>query len=192
MENVHPKQKLTSVVNHFVGEQLKYLFITVHLFAECGRWNLKEDPGTLLGNTSYEWPSLALLFNVRQKTTCTLTIFSPVWLIASYNCVSQISLDPKEWVVFGGTPGSSPLGQGATQIKMVKNLVGHPLARQGPHFMDKDYLLVELLQPLKLDSQVQASCLASDSISPTQTCLTAGWVRSQTEGNKCRLYYNQT
>ena len=117
---------------------------------------------------------------------------SPVLLIASYSCVSRISLDPKEWVVFGGTPGSSPLGQGATQIKMVKNLVGHPLARQGPHFMDKDYLLVELLQPLKLDSQVQASCLASDSISPTQTCLTAGWVRSQTEGNKCRLYYSQT
>ena len=135
-----------------------------------------------MGNTSYEWPSLALLFNVHKKTTCTISIFSPVWLIASYSCVKEKSLDPQEWVVFGGTPGSSPLGHGATQIKMVKHLVPHPLAKQGPQFMANDYLLVELLQPLSLDSQVQATCLASDSVSQVQTCVTAGWIRSQEEG----------
>ena len=66
------------------------------------------------------------------------------------------------------------LGEAATQIKMEMNLVSHPIAKQGPLFMEKDYLLVELIQPLRLDSQVQASCLASYTISPTQTCITAG------------------
>ena len=96
--------------------------------------------------------------------------------------MARLSLDPAEWVVFGGTPGSSSLSQGAAQIKMVKSLVSHPQAKQGPVFMEHDLLLVGLIEPLKLDSQLQASCLASIPITQASTCVTAGWVRSQEEG----------
>ena len=36
-----------------------------------------------------QWPSLAVLFNVKRKASCTVTIFSPRWLLTSHTCVSR-------------------------------------------------------------------------------------------------------
>ena len=88
--------------------------------------------------------------------------------------------------MFGGTPGSSPLGQGAAQIKMVKTLVSHPHAKQGQLFMDNDLLLVELLDPLQLTSQIQAACVGSSH--DRTGCVTVGWL--PTDGDDHYLHNN--
>ena len=36
-----------------------------------------------------QWPSLAVLFNVKRKASCTVTIFSPRWMVTSLTCVRQ-------------------------------------------------------------------------------------------------------
>jgi len=149
---------------------------------ECGKWKLGSDNSSNAGNQTSDMPSLALLFNVRKKITCTFTIVSPIWLIGSISCVANISMDTQEWVVFGGTPGSSPLGHSATQIKIVKSLIPHPRAKQGSHLMDNDFLLVELMQPLSLDNKIQATCLATSAISEADNCFSAGWFQAKTDG----------
>ncbi len=60
----------------------------------CGVWDLSDDllarlaggPG---GEVGLQWPSLALLFNVRTKSTCTVSMFSPIWLLTSYSCLAD-------------------------------------------------------------------------------------------------------
>lgn len=73
------------------------------MFLGCGRWELNDSSllsRLLAGNSSDEdvgsanfeedpWPSLAYLFNVRTKTSCTVSIFSPRWLLASHRCVTD-------------------------------------------------------------------------------------------------------
>ena len=78
----------------------------------CGQWNLTDSVETLLvggGEADLEsgsqWPSLAVLFNVRRKTSCTVTIISPRWLVTSYSCVDTEGINPLEWVVFAGPSG---------------------------------------------------------------------------------------
>ena len=74
---------------------------TVHflisLSAVCGSWNLTDAVAAqLVGDTEVadleagaQWPSLAVLFNVKRKASCTVTIFSPRWLLTSHTCVSR-------------------------------------------------------------------------------------------------------
>jgi len=65
--------------------------------AGCGVWDLSGDLVTRLAGGSVgesqevglEWPSLALLFNVRSKSTCTLSLFTPTWLLTSYSCLAN-------------------------------------------------------------------------------------------------------
>jgi hypothetical protein len=61
------------------------------------------------------------------------------------------SLDPLDWVLFGGPSG--PGGQGgpdrsgqpsATQIKTVRTIVPHPQRRSHMHLMENDLVLIEL------------------------------------------------
>ena len=59
----------------------------------CGSWNLTDSVASLLvgGEADLEsgaqWPSLAVLFNVKRKASCTVTIFSPRWMVTSLTCV---------------------------------------------------------------------------------------------------------
>ncbi len=65
--------------------------------------------------------------------------------------VPDRSLDPLDWVLFGGPSG--PGGQGgsdrsgqpsATQIKTVRTIVPHPQRRSHMHLMENDLVLIEL------------------------------------------------
>ena len=63
------------------------------MFLVCGSWNLTDSVASLLvgGEADLEsgaqWPSLAVLFNVKRKASCTVTIFSPRWMVTSLTCV---------------------------------------------------------------------------------------------------------
>ena len=125
-----------------------------------------------------QWPSLAVLFNVKRKASCTVTIFSPYWLVTSYTCVHQNSLNPLEWVVFAGPSGYSPSASESAQIKLVKTIVTHPGARRGQHLVTSDLALVQIHDGLTFNSLVSPLCLAEEKIQPRQLCVTAGWTSS--------------
>ena len=125
-----------------------------------------------------QWPSLAVLFNVKRKASCTVTIFSPRWLVTSYTCVQENSLNPLEWVVFAGPSGYSPSASESAQIKLVKSILTHPLARRGRHLVGQDLALVEIHDGLNFNSLVSPLCLAETPIQNRQLCVTAGWTSS--------------
>ena len=123
-----------------------------------------------------QWPTLALLFNVKSGTSCTVSILSTTWLISSHSCISSISPDPLEWVLFGGPSGNK--ADNSTQIRIVRDIVSHPRARQSQHLVSHDIALVRLFEPLVFSSEVNAICLASQQISSRQLCVSAGWASS--------------
>ena len=159
---------------------------------ECGRWNLSENVANVLvgGVNDLEsgsrWPSVAVLFNVKRKASCTVSIFSPKWLITSHSCVQSKSLNPLEWVVFGGPSGYNPTASESAQIKIVKNIVSHPNAKYGQHLVTNDIALIEVHDALKLNTLVNAICLARNQIEDRQLCVTAGWT-SSSEGGRRRI-----
>ena len=124
-----------------------------------------------------QWPSVALMFNVKLKISCTVTIFTPSILITSHSCLANISLNPLEWVVFGGPSGNNPQDK-STQIKIVRNILSHPSTKIGQHLSTYDVSLVQLLEPLELNSLVSPICLASEDITSKQLCVSAGWTSS--------------
>jgi len=160
---------------------------------ECGRWNLSENvANVLLGGvpdleSGAQWPSVAVLFNVKRKASCTVSIFSPKWLITTHTCVKSVSMNPLEWVVFGGPAGYSPRASESAQIKIVKSIISHPNAKQSQHLVTNDIALIEIHEALKLNSLVNAICLASTSIEERQLCVTAGWT-SSSEGISFNQY----
>ena len=131
---------------------------------------------TLLPQVGSQWPTLALLFNVKSGTSCTVSILSSTWLITSHSCISAISPDPLEWVLFGGPSGNK--ADNSTQIRIVRDIVSHPRAHQAQHLVSHDAALVRLFEPLVFSSEVNAICLASQEISPRQLCVSAGWASS--------------
>ena len=55
------------------------------------------------------------------------------------------SLDPLEWVVFGGPSGSTGVEGGpGTQIKTVKNILPHPSARGNKYTLENNIALIQL------------------------------------------------
>ena len=66
-------------------------------FTDCGNWDLSEDLTAQLAggqrDQEVQWPTLALLFNVKTSKSCTMSILSPTWLATSHSCLS--SQDPK-------------------------------------------------------------------------------------------------
>ena len=152
----------------------------------CGQWNLTDNVETLLVGggegdleSGSQWPSLAVLFNVKRKTSCTVTIISPRWLVTSYSCVHTIGdINPLEWVVFAGPSGYDPSASESAQIKLVKTILSHPLARRTQHLVDWDLALVEIHDGLVFNSLVSPLCLAASAVQERQLCVTAGWTSS--------------
>jgi len=149
----------------------------------CGNWSL-SDPvkSLLLGDdidleSGSQWPSVALMFNVKQKMSCTATILTSSMLITSHSCLANISLNLLEWVVFGGPSGNNPQDK-STQIKIVSNIWSHPATKTRQHLTTYDVSLVQLLEPLELNSLVSPICLASEDINYKQLCVVAGWTSS--------------
>ena len=140
-----------------------------------------------------QWPSVAVLFNVKRKASCTVSIFSPKWLITTNTCVKSVSMNPLEWVVFGGPAGYSPRASESAQIKIVKSIISHPNAKQSQHLVTNDIALIEIHEALKLNSLVNAISLTSTGIEERQLCVTAGWT-SSSEGilsaSTCPICFN--
>ena len=125
-----------------------------------------------------QWPSVAVLFNVKLKTSCTVSIVSPRWLLTSHSCLFAKSTNPLEWVVFAG-----PRARDSAQIKIVKSIVSHPLAKHKQHLVSNDVALIELHESMDFNSLVSAICLADTEIGERQLCVTAGWT-SSSEGKE--------
>ena len=122
-----------------------------------------------------QWPSLALLFHVKLKVSCTASIISPKWLATSHSCISSISVNPLEWVAFGGPDGFTAVMDETTQIKIVKDIIHHPHARHHQHLVNYDFALIELHEPFKFNSLVGAICLEQETSRESDLCVQAGW-----------------
>ena len=159
----------------------------------CGTWNLTDNLATLLvgGEADLEagsqWPSLAVLFNVKRKASCTVSIITARHMLTSFTCVHDNSLNPLEWVVFAGPSGYSPTASESAQIKLVKNIMSHPWARRGQHLTNHDIAIIEIHDGLEFNSLVSPLCLSSDEIEDRQLCVTAGWT-SSSEGISFNQY----
>merc|ERR1711874_567930 len=92
-----------------------------------------------------------------------------------------------EWVVFGGPSGYNPTASESAQIKIVKSIISHPNAKYGQHLVTNDIALIEVHDTLKLNSLVNAICLARNQIEDRQLCVTAGWT-SSSEGISFNQY----
>ena len=57
----------------------------------CGSHGLADGVAARLvggdGATNGQWPSVALLYHTRYKSSCTTSIISPKWLLSSYSCL---------------------------------------------------------------------------------------------------------
>ena len=138
----------------------------------CGDWTLSEDLAAQLAGgeeVEVQWPTLALLFNVKTTSSCTASIISTTWLATSYSCLD--SFDPTEWVLFGG-----PSDDSSQQIRIVASLSPHPWAQRAQHLTRYDLALVRLQEPLVFSDTVSAVCLAEQEVQQQQLCVSAGWV----------------
>lgn len=65
----------------------------MQFFAACGSHGQADGVAARIvggdGATNGQWPSVALLFNAKQRASCTATIISPKWLLVSYSCLHQ-------------------------------------------------------------------------------------------------------
>ncbi|KAG8238853.1 hypothetical protein J437_LFUL018678 [Ladona fulva] len=148
----------------------------------CGASGLADSSGVAArlagGNVTAngQWPSVALLYHTGQRTTCTASIVSPRWLVASYNCLHmrEKSLTADGWVAFGG--GSTfEKDKPETQIRSVRSIVPYPQVKYNRFLYNHDIALVELAEPLSFTRSVGAICLPEKPIEPRQLCVTAGW-----------------
>jgi len=145
----------------------------------CADWSLGDDlTSQLVGGdqeSSIQWPTLALLFNVKSATSCTVSIISSLWLVTSHTCLAP-SADPLQWVLFGGPSGNRQ--DNKTQIRIVRDIISHPWARKDQHLNAYDVALVRLHDPLQFSGEVGSLCLATEEVSPRQLCVSAGWAET--------------
>lgn len=165
-------QHFSKYINVY-GNQITCL--SKYFYLGCGGWNLTAGP--VSSQTS---PALATLVNVSLKKSCTATIFSPLWLLTSYSCIQTGNISSLEWVVLAGISDTDPLADDKTQIRIVREVVPHPLARLGQHLTSPDLALVQLDQPLSLGDLVGAVCLASKELQEDQVCISVGWTLAET------------
>ena len=111
---------------------------------------------------------------MEASSSCTVSILSPEWLATSHSCLASASLDPINWVLFGGPAGGS-LAVNGTQIKTVQDIVSHPQTRRSQHLFSNDLALVRLQEPLEFNDEVSSICVASKAPEADQLCVTAGW-----------------
>ncbi|CAH0558245.1 unnamed protein product [Brassicogethes aeneus] len=133
--------------------------------------------------TDTQWPSLALLYNKKENVQCTATVISPLWVAASYSCVT--SKDARDWMLYAGSTSFFGGDNSTTQSKRVKEIVVHPQTKFVQFQYNNDVVLVRLDSALTLTRNVSAICLPDKDIEPRQLCVIAGWGVSQPgESNK--------
>uniref|UniRef100_A0A1V1FNG4 Putative serine protease 69 isoform A n=1 Tax=Reticulitermes speratus TaxID=60591 RepID=A0A1V1FNG4_9NEOP len=146
----------------------------------CGSHGLADGVAARLvggdGATNGQWPSVALLYHTRYKSSCTASIISPKWLLSSYSCLHlrDKTLTAENWVAFGG--GSMfETDKPETQITEVRSITAYPQVKYNQFLYNNDIALIELNQPLTFTRNVGAICLPEKEIEPRQLCVTAGW-----------------
>ncbi|XP_033607737.1 uncharacterized protein LOC111865478 isoform X2 [Cryptotermes secundus] len=146
----------------------------------CGSHGLADGVAARLvggdGATNGQWPSVALLYHTRHKSSCTASIISPKWLLSSYSCLHlrDKMLTADSWVAFGG--GSMfETDKPETQIREVQSIIPYPQVKYNQFLYNNDIALIELSQPLMFTRYVGAICLPEKEIEPRQLCVTAGW-----------------
>ena len=132
---------------------------------------------------------ISLLFNVESASSCTVSILTADWLATSHSCLASASLDPVNWVLFGGPAGGN-LGVNGTQIKTVRDIVSHPQNRRSQHLFSNDLALVRLEEPLEFNEEVSSICVASKIPDSDQLCVTAGWTAGEEAGVTYSQYLN--
>ena len=79
-------------LHHLVKMKQKYIFFFI---SECGKWPLSNNLTAKLAGENVElskeerWQSLAYLIHVTDKTTCTVSIIGPRWLLTSHSCLAK-------------------------------------------------------------------------------------------------------
>ena len=132
---------------------------------------------------------ISLLFNVESASSCTVSILAADWLATSHSCLASASLDPVNWVLFGGPAGGN-LDVNGTQIKTVRDIVSHPQNRRSQHLFSNDLALVRLEDPLEFNDEVSSICVASKIPDSDQLCVTAGWTAGEEAGVTYSQYLN--
>eukprot|EP00095_Tigriopus_kingsejongensis_P006172 maker-scaffold40_size501252-snap-gene-4.18 protein:Tk06172 transcript:maker-scaffold40_size501252-snap-gene-4.18-mRNA-1 annotation:"Enteropeptidase" len=168
--------------------------------SNCAKWKISATALTSLMEVGQApndapWPSVAYIFNVNSKSSCTGSILSPKWVLTSYRCIAEKELDPLHWVAFGGPAGPNEestdgLSTG-TQIKMVEQIIKHPGSRYSQGFQSNDLALIQLVEPFnftKSDKLVQGICLSNSPIEGGQMCVTAGWSDDEEGGSTFHQY----
>ena len=119
------------------------------------------------------------MFHVKLKVSCTATVISPTSLLSSSSCISSLSNNPQEWVVFAGPPHASPeLDMENMQIMIVRDIIHHPQVRHLQHHVSPDVALVSLHEPFTLSPEgVGAACLPSRG--EPRHCRVVGWSHDQ-------------
>ena len=87
-----------------------------------------------------QWPSLAVLFNVKRKTSCTVTIISPWWLVTSYSCVHTTTVNPLEQFVL-----LAKNVKGAAAVELIKQALEAPAVFVFGELLDMPNIQVDLI-----------------------------------------------
>jgi len=114
----------------------------------CGGW----------GKTSTV-PSLALLLHVASRKSCPASLISATHLLAAASCLDQLTLDPRQWVVFPGLTSSR-------QIKVVAAITKF-----------EEVILLRMDSPATLGPASQPACLLSteSTLATPSNCVLASW-----------------
>jgi hypothetical protein len=67
------------------------------------------------------------------------------------------SLDPLDWVLFGGPSGPAGGRKAATQIKTLRSIVPHPNRRAHMHLTENNLVLIELQASTLYTHELQSS-----------------------------------
>ena len=89
-------------------------------------------------------------------------------------------MSSEEWVAMAGISDGDPLADEKTQIRMVREVLPHPMTRPGLHITSPDIALIQLDHPLLLGDPVDAVCLAVQDIQSGQTCVSVGRFNTET------------
>ena len=112
----------------------------------CGVW----------GKTSTV-PSLALLLHVASRKSCPASLISATHLLAAASCLDQLTLDPRQWVVFPGLSSSR-------EIKVVAGITKF-----------EEVILLRMDSPTTLGPASQPACLPSTALATPGNCILASW-----------------
>ena len=69
--------------------------VTFFYISECGKWTLSDSVTAKLTGEDVElssdekWQSLGYLLHLGDKTSCTVSIIGPRWIMTSHSCVSR-------------------------------------------------------------------------------------------------------